>query len=65
MAAKEQELTLDDIEVAARLAGLNLSVERREALAPQLRDMLARLGRLEGIDLAEVEPAFIVPPQED
>ena len=61
MTAESQKLTPEALEAIAGFAGLELDRETLERLAPQLQETLARLRRVEELDLAEVEPAFILP----
>jgi Asp-tRNA(Asn)/Glu-tRNA(Gln) amidotransferase C subunit len=48
----------DDLERVAHLAGLSVSSEEMERLAPALETLYADLDRLRALPIADLEPAF-------
>ncbi|MBI4337167.1 MAG: hypothetical protein HY683_04975 [Chloroflexi bacterium] len=58
-----KELTAQQLKVVAQFMGLELSDQRLEELAPQIKELMARISRLNELDLRDVEPAFIAPLQ--
>ncbi len=54
----DTEITLESLRATARLAGLEISDERLEALRPQIQSSSASMNALdEVLDLEGVEPA--------
>ncbi|MBI4233728.1 MAG: hypothetical protein HY686_04730 [Chloroflexi bacterium] len=64
MPAQAQKLSPTTLSALARFAGLKLSRQRLEELAPQVQDLLSRAARLDEVELGETEPAFILPIRE-
>lgn len=50
--------TIDDLARIAHLAGLSVSPEDLERLAPVLETLYADLDRLRALPIADLEPAF-------
>ena len=50
--------TTDDLKQIAHLAGLSVSPEELERLAPALEALYADLDRLRALPIADLEPAF-------
>jgi len=57
-----KEITIEDVEYAARLAKLDLSEEERKSMTSQLRDILGYVAKLSELDTDDVEPTAHVLP---
>ncbi len=57
-----KEISLEDVEYAARLAKLDLSEEEKVSMTSQLGDILGYVAKLNELDTDDVEPTAHVLP---
>jgi len=57
-----KEITVEDVEYAARLAKLELSEEEKRSMTSQLRDVLRYVAKLNELNTDDVEPTAHVLP---
>ena len=58
----EPQVSMESLKALAALAGLELSDERLEELAPHVRRAVEARARLERLDLKHVRPAVVFAP---
>ena len=57
-----KEITVEDVEYAAKLAKLDLSEEEKESMTSQLREVLNYMAKLNELNTDDVEPTAHVLP---
>ncbi|MDP2895634.1 MAG: Asp-tRNA(Asn)/Glu-tRNA(Gln) amidotransferase subunit GatC [bacterium] len=57
-----KEITVDDVEYAARLARLELTDEEKKSMTAQVRDVLNYVAKLNELNTDDVEPTAHVLP---
>jgi len=57
-----KEITVDDVEYAARLARLELTEEEKRSMTAQVRDVLQYVAKLNELNTDDVEPTAHVLP---
>ncbi len=57
-----KEITVEDVEYAARLAKLDLSEEEKRSMTSQLREILGYVAKLGELNTEDVEPTAHVLP---
>jgi len=57
-----KEISVEDVEYAARLARLELTEEEKESMTAQVRDVLQYMAKLNELNTDEVEPTAHVLP---
>jgi aspartyl-tRNA(Asn)/glutamyl-tRNA(Gln) amidotransferase subunit C len=57
-----KEITVDDVEYAARLARLELTEDEKESMTAQVRDILNYVAKLNELNTDKVEPTAHVLP---
>ncbi len=57
-----KEITVEDVEYAAKLAKLDLSEEEKKSMTSQLRDVLRYMAKLNELNTDDVEPTAHVLP---
>lgn len=57
-----KEITVDDVEYAARLARLELTDEEKKSMTAQVRDVLNYVAKLNELNTDDIEPTAHVLP---
>jgi aspartyl-tRNA(Asn)/glutamyl-tRNA(Gln) amidotransferase subunit C len=57
-----KEISVEDVEYAARLARLELTEQEKESMTAQVRDVLQYMAKLNELNTDDVEPtAYVLP----